>query len=184
MEVRHEDFTAAISWIASNFDVSRIQVRKPELGVRRHLDGVTHPIDYLVRTHIFGQLSLPAQTVATAMVAFSDHEGPAHKPWTVTISYRGLMRYSGIRSPNSISKAIKELQIIGWLQKHGGRVGVLRTTGAYTITPFSEKIEELGNKLAREEQMAIEYERAAAERRRIRRQMTFRAKSKGRGAAA
>jgi len=184
MDARDMDFVSAIVWIESRFDVPRMPVRKPTgRGERRHLDGITHPIDYLVRAHIFRQLSPPAQAIATAMVAFSDHAGIADAPRHVTISYRALMRYTGIRSPNSVSKAIDELEMIGWLRPHTLRAGLLKTTGVYIVTPFSQSILELGHRLAKEEQMAIEYERTAAERRRVQRQEVFRASSKERGAA-
>ena len=184
MDIQDTDFGGAIAWIESRFDVPRIPVRKPTgSGERRYLDGITHPIDYLVRSHIYSRLSPPAQAVATAMVAFRDHEGQSGAPWTAKISYRALMRYTGIRSPRSVSKALSELEMIGWLQRRGQRVGLLRTTNAYTVTPFSESIKELGHKLAQEEQLAIEYERAAAERRRVQRQKTFQAALKEKGAA-
>ena len=183
MDARNLDFVDAVAWIASRFDVPRMPVRKPDRGERRYLQGVTHPIDYLVRAHIFRQLSPPAQAIATAMVAFSDHAGIADAPRHVTISYRALMRYTGIRSPNSVSKAIDELEMIGWLRPHTLRAGLLKTTGVYIVTPFSQSILELGHRLAKEEQMAIEYERTAAERRRVQRQEVFRASSKERGAA-
>ncbi len=167
MDARDMDFVSAIVWIESRFDIPWMPVRKPDRGERRYLDAITHPIDYLVRSHIFGQLSPPAQSVATTVVAFGDHNGPAHAPWTVTISYRALMRYTGIRSPSSVRKALCELEMIGWLRAHTRRTGLLKATGAYVITPFGDAIVELGHKLARDEHMAIEYERAAAERRRV-----------------
>ena len=54
MDARDVDFVSAIVWIRSRFDVPRMPVRKPTGPENeRYLDGITHPIDYLVRSHIF-----------------------------------------------------------------------------------------------------------------------------------
>jgi hypothetical protein len=185
MDVLNLDFKGAIAWIDSRFEVPRMLRRKKiERAERRNLDGVLHPIDYLVRSHIFSKLSAPTQAIAAAMIAFSEKTGAlAESTRMVTISYRALQRYSGLRSPNAVCNAVRELEMIGWLQASTQRAGLQNTTAIYSITPFSESVVALGHALAKEEQMAIEYERAASKQRRVERERAFRAKSRRQGAA-
>jgi len=90
-----------------------------------------------------------------------------------------MMRYSGLKSPNVIKKALEELRIIGWLHPLPNQLnGLVKKVGSYLLNPYSEAVRELGNVLAAEERRAIEYERAWAQQRRIDRQRDFGSKKK------
>jgi hypothetical protein len=182
MEVQNTDFNSAVGWIAGQFAVQEIPARKrQERAERRRLDGITHPIDYLIRSHIFSRLSAPTQAIAPTLAAFSDKpEGISDSPRTLTISYAALVRYSGLRSPNAVSKALRELEIIGWLQIKGSGRGPLRSTAVYNLTPFAESVVNLGHALAEEEQMEIAYERGVAKVRKADREKAFRERTAAR----
>jgi len=172
----------AIDWIAQNFPVPRIPARRPlQRGGDRFPIGVGEsPMDLLVRSHIYSRLSSPARELAPVLLALVDKEqAAAHEPRKLQISYRAMIRYSGLKSPNAIRKAIEELSIIGWLHPVPNKLnGMVKRVGTYTITPYSDAVRELGNTLATEEQQAIAYEKAWAQLRRIERQRAFRSKQK------
>jgi hypothetical protein len=176
------DFSAAVDWIDKHFDVPRIPARKPHEKKRDRLPiGVGEsPMDPLVRSHIFSKLSPSSRQLAGVLLAFAETEqGATHSPRKLTMSYRGMMSYSGLRSPNAIKKALEELRIIGWLHPAPNKLkGLLKQVGSYSLTPYSDAVRELGNMLAAEERQAIEYERTWAQQRRIERQRAFRTNQK------
>jgi hypothetical protein len=182
MECLRVDFRFAVDWIAKNFEVPRLPARKPTERKESRLPvGVGEsPLDFLVRSHIYSKLSPSSRQLAGVLLAFADVEqGATYSPRKLTFSYCGMMRYSGLRSPNAIRKAIEELSIIGWLHPTPNKnKGLLKQTGRYTITPYSDSVNELGHALAQEERLIIEYEREWAQQRRIKRQRDFRSKNK------
>jgi hypothetical protein len=186
MDVRGVDFGKAISWVAGRFDVPLIPARKPHerREQRTRLDGVIDPITFLVRSHIFSRLSTPSRLLAPVLVGLSGrNEHSADTPRRVAVSYRALMRYSGLKSPNAVRKAIEELTVIGWMRGASDRAGLVRVTGSYVIVPFARPVVELGHALAKEEQLVIAHEREQARRRREERERAFRTRARGRNAA-
>src|SRR5271154_6690054 len=99
--------------------------------------GITEPITYLVRSHIYSRLSMPARLLAPVLVSLSDlserHGYSVEAPRSIEISYRALMRYSGLKSPNAVRKGIEELRVIGWMRGRSEAKGLVRTTGSYVI---------------------------------------------------
>jgi hypothetical protein len=76
------------------------------------------------------------------------------------MSYRAIARYSGITSPNSISRALKQLAEIGWLKyRPFGGSGPIRETAEYELTSHSDELRELANAEAAEFRRIIEAER-------------------------
>jgi hypothetical protein len=91
------------------------------------------------------------------------------EPWkaegetlTVQISNRAVMRYSGVRSFSSVSKAIRQLEEIEWLEclPSDARAGsVLRSVSTYHLTPYSDGLLELAQAMAAQSREEIEAER-------------------------
>ena len=174
IDVKRVDVGNAISWVAKLFDVPEIPARKPhEHSEHRRIDAVTDPITFLVRSHIFSRLSTPARLLAPVFAALSEKDGSSEAPRLLAISYRALMRYSGLKSPNSVSRGIEELKVIGWMRGGSERAGLVQTTAAYVVTPFASAIIELGNSLAKEEQVLIEHERQQSRLKRQTRERMF-----------
>src|ERR1017187_6527648 len=100
--------------------------------------GREQPLELLVRFGLWGHLSAPAQRIAPVLLSFSESAG--RDTLQVEISYREMMRYSGVKSFNAVSGALAQPADIGWLQRpanatHGQ---FLRDTGSYILTPYSE----------------------------------------------
>jgi hypothetical protein len=180
MEYLQVDFRRAVDWIDENFPVERIPARKPteREKVRLPVGRGESPMDFFVRSHIYSKLSPASRQLAPALLAFTDPEqGSTYAPRKLTASYLAMMRYSGLRSPNAIKKALEELRIIGWLHPVPNKLnGLVKNVGSYSLTPYSEAVRELANALAIEERQAIEYEKAWAQQRRVERQREFRSK--------
>ncbi len=116
MRVRNTDLRGALRWITSRYDI-------PPAPKGRHLNTTARwsdrfrigasgfQLEGLVRSGIWASLS-PAQCkIIPVLFAFSD--GSTGR---VTISYRGLMRYSGVQSQSTISSALKRFRSQGFLR--------------------------------------------------------------------
>ena len=156
------DVKQAIDWIADRFEVPRIPVTRQNSRANqlRYYD-LADPMAFLVRSHIYAWLSGPGRQLVPVMLAFSEQkELSADSPRDVQISYRALMRYSGLGSPNSVRNGLRELEIIGWLSRRAGySCGPVRSTGRYVVRPFAQSVVELAHQLAREAQSTIAGER-------------------------
>jgi hypothetical protein len=186
MDILGVDCANAISWVEQRFEVPLIPARKPhERAEHRRLEGVIDPITLLVRSHVFSRLSMPARLIAPVLVGLSEKNAHfAEADRTIDISYRALMRYSGLKSPNAVSKGIEELKVIGWMRGGSDAAGLVRATGSYVLSPFADPLLELGHVLAKEEQMLIVHERQQSKRRRQERERIFRGRTQGRNAGA
>jgi hypothetical protein len=146
-------------WVAARFDVPEIQrgrhIVEPER--RRFHFGHESEIGLLVYSGLWARLSPAARAIVPVLLEFAEQE-PGKQTQSVTISYRALMRYSGVGSPNAISAALRELEKIQWISVlAGGREpgsGPVRATSTYLLTPRSDELMELAN--ANYEQMRDE----------------------------
>jgi hypothetical protein len=88
--------------------------------------------------------------------------------YDVTVRYAGLQRYTGMGSPASVSKALKEAQAIGWLQEPQAKRnhGPGQRAGHSVLTPYSDELRELANATAAEvpEEIAAQKELRQAKR--------------------
>jgi hypothetical protein len=162
MDARGFSVADAARWLDQNFAVRRIPPRKhlAEAGSRRpYLVGMEQPLELLVQSGIWARLSVPAQRIVPVLLSFAESAGLER--FEVTISYRGLTRYSGLKSFSAVSKGLEELSEIGWLQRAGNaaRGLLLRETGRYVVTPFADAVRDLGNTLSLEERESIQAER-------------------------
>ena len=139
----------AARWIAGRFDV-------PSLARGKHIDrperltwtfGFESELGLLIRSGLWAQLEPGTQRVVPVLLDFVSHN--PEECGALRISFRTLMRYTGIGSPNTISGALRELGRIGWLKKVprksiiGG--GPVRETATYSIRAKSDEIYELAH---------------------------------------
>jgi hypothetical protein len=172
IEARSECLNEAVAWLDANFTIPRIAKRKhldSEPLRRPNRVGYEDPIGLLVRTGIWGTISTSAQRIAPVLLAFAEPDESRRDHFTLQISYRALMRYSGVHSNNAVSAALNELAAIEWARRVVAKPkpgALLRKTGAYVLTPYSDALIEIGNTLSLSNRETISAER---ELRRVRR---------------
>jgi hypothetical protein len=81
--------------------------------------------------------------------------------FSIQISYLGITRYSGVRSPNAIRKALIELGEIGFLKfpEAGLRRSPNRTASLYIVMPNSDVLYELAQAFSAQMKTEIAAER-------------------------
>ena len=174
MDATGTDAAGAAQWIEKHFEVRRIPKRRHLQDARpKHWCDVGHeqPIELLVKSGIWGALSPQAQRIAPVLNCLATKADG--NTFRIQISYRAIMRYSGVKSPNSVAKALKQLAEIEWLKTlpTESNSKVLRDSGTYILTPYSDGITELANSMAAQMRQEIEAERELRKRqRRARRQ--------------
>jgi hypothetical protein len=165
----------AARWIAERFYV-------PDLLRGRHLVqperrtfpyGFESELGILIRSGLWPRLSSAARSLAPVLLEFADNE-PGKQILTVRMSYRAMMRYSGISSPNAIAEALRELAQIRWLTRMPGQrepgPGPVRGTSTYLLTPKSDELRELADANFKEMRDEIEIERKLRAEARAKRQ--------------
>jgi hypothetical protein len=142
------DAAGAARWIDANFDVPHIPKGKQRTApIRPYVVGHEQPIELLVKSGIWAGLSPQAQRIVPVLFSFADRQD---QTFLVRIGYRGIIRYSGVGSSTSVSKALKQLEEIDWLKPApsggGERSGaILRGVSSYLLTPFIDGLWELAN---------------------------------------
>ena len=127
----------------------------------------------LVKSGIFGKLSHPAQSLASVLFGLrtTNESGIARREWDVTISYLTMREKTGIASDQTISRALQELEQIGYCHRERTKPeygsGPIKKSTVIRVTPYSEEVYQLGNALAATHKQASEYQ--IAERREHRR---------------
>jgi hypothetical protein len=128
-------FGEAVRWIAEHFAVPTAKRGRP---VGSHpAQAIPHRVgvhgsefEVLVRSGMFGQLSAPERSVLIALTLFQDSD-----TGLTLLSYAGIMRYAGVSSRGTVSKALKRLARLRVLEIHrGARVGLTRECSAYRVT--------------------------------------------------
>jgi 1-acyl-sn-glycerol-3-phosphate acyltransferase len=66
---------------------------------------------------LWARLAVPAQRIVPVLLSYAERSGL--EMLKVKISYRAMMRYSGLRSFNAVSGGLRQLAEIGWLQRPG-----------------------------------------------------------------
>jgi hypothetical protein len=164
MDHRGVSVTEAIRWLDGRFEIPRIPKGKhlSEPDRPRFQVGHEAPMELLVRSGVWARLSPSAQRIFPVLLSLAELVEPRERRrYRVTISYRALMRYSGVRSYNSVSAAVREFRE-WWLLKSlpvCGTSAPIRPASAYLITPYSDEFQELANAVAREHRAACEAER-------------------------
>jgi hypothetical protein len=165
----------AATWIAERFAV-------PLLARRKHLKDTSRPpylvghergVGRLIRSGLWSDLSAPAQAIAPVLWEFSQWDSQTATA-TILISYRGMARYAGIVSPNSISRALGELEDLGWLRRVPAVTrGAIRATSSYLITPESDSLAERAGARYEQSRIEIDTERELRSRQRTERKKTI-----------
>ena len=159
------DLSAAIAWLDSNFIIPRIPKRKhleSDRLVRPYRVGTEDPITLLVRSGIWAALSVPARCIVPVLLAHAEHAAGQRDAYTLQMSYRAIMTYSGLKSFSAVSKALGELTAFDWVTRKAATPkpgAVLRATGTYILTPYSEGVQETARTLFQAKRQIIEAER-------------------------
>ncbi len=140
------DFRDAVFWIAERFPVPNVKVGRPAgktlpsaLPYRAGVLGSEWEV--VVRSGLWGLLSAAERSILLALHAFQDVDTGLTR-----LSYRAIMRYSGVRKTGNISNAIKELKKMHALQAVPGlRRGLLRECSTYRVTLTDPKFLEICN---------------------------------------
>ena len=165
---------AAARWIAERFPV-------PELPPGKHLVEPDRPIfiygseseiGLLVHSGLWARLSPAARALIPVLLEFADRRD-GQQGYVISISYRAIVRYSGIQSPNAIAAALRELEQIAWLVRSTGQrepgSGPVRTASTYQLTPRSDELVQLANAHFKEMRDEIAIEKALRAEARARR---------------
>jgi integrase len=160
MGVLERDFPSAVEWICERFPVPSAKRGSP-IGPRSnwpqsYRTGVSgSEFESLIRSGVWAQLSPTQRSILPVLLAFRDSD-----TGVTTISYRGLMRYSGVGSPKSISRAIWRLQALHVLKVYRAeRVGVVQSCSSYYLTLEDPQFIQLLNEVHSRHRASIDRER-------------------------
>jgi DNA-binding PadR family transcriptional regulator len=168
---------AAALWIAERFEVPSLRRRKhlKNAGPQPYLVGHERGVGRLIRSGLWSDLSAPAQAIAPILWEFSEWDSHTATA-TVTLSYRAMARYAGIVSPNAVSRALAELEDVGWLRRiPEGRAGGVRAVSSYEITPESDSLGERAGTRYDQIRREIETERELRNKERVERKNRLKA---------
>lgn len=106
MSVREEDLAAAVRWIVARFEVPAApkgrHIQPPKRWLERFRIGTNGgSLETLIRSGIWASLT-PAQRSLIPVLQTFMESGTSK----VKISYRGMMRYAGVRSHSTISSSL------------------------------------------------------------------------------
>jgi len=131
MMVKECDLPRAVSWLAAHFSIptlpkgAHIKKRQDWHPNFRASDTNT-VIPMLVRAGIWSTLSHAEQSILATFTAFAEQD-----TGLTPLSYRGLMRYSGVGSSATVAQAIRHFEQMKILS-------VDRTRGAYPVRGVSK----------------------------------------------
>ena len=140
------DFALAVRWIAERFSVPNIKVGRPagkalasSVPYRVGVHGSEWEV--IVRSGLWGAMTAADRSILVVLDYFKDSETGLTR-----LSYRAIMRYSGVGKTGNVSGAIKELARMHALQVlPGSRVGVTRECSTYRVTLTDPKFLEICN---------------------------------------
>jgi hypothetical protein len=159
MSVRNAGLLEAVAWITQRYDIpnrpkgkhAHSQQRWPE---RYRLGSGTSRLEFMVKCLVWASLTPSERSILGVLDCFSDGD-------TVTISYRGIMRYAGIGSQSTVANGPKRLQNLHVLKKAQNLSGDgLRSCGAYNWTLADPAFEALARQTHERQQAEIVFERA------------------------
>jgi hypothetical protein len=186
VDVLGVDFAGAARWLDANFDVPHIPKGRHlerAAAIHPYMVGHEQPIELLIKSGLWATLSAQTQRVAPVLIALAERK--EQNTFEVRISYRTMMRYSGVRSENSIRRALTALAEIGWLsaspRAEQRNDGILRDVGRYVLTPYSDQVCELANAVHAQMRKEIEQEREVRRQKRAARKVALAAASRAAG---
>ena len=154
------DFRSAVAWVCERFPVPAAKPGK-HITQRRQWNATyrvgcsrSH-MEWLVRSCLWSELTASERSILVVLDTFTDTEtGEA------TISYRGVMRFGGIRSHTTVRRALRRFQQLGLLEISRGVSEGFRSVSSYTLTFDSTKFRGVVTEIYRRHREAIELDRA------------------------
>jgi hypothetical protein len=162
MDVLNLDSLAqAGTWIVEHFEVPFLpkgkHLKQPSRRIVRA--GFEGDIGLLVQSGLWSKLSVPARCIVPVLLQFA-REVEGKPTCRIEMSYRAISRYSGVKSPNAVARALRELEQIKWLRRETAPSdSVVRATNLYILTPQSDELRELANTMTRQKRDEIKAER-------------------------
>lgn len=160
MAVLGYELPAAISWITARYSVPSLpkgtHVKKREAWNPRFRSGDTRDVvEMLVRSGLWATLSHAERSILPAFTTFADKDSGL-----ATISYRGLMRYSGVGSSATIADALKHFEQMKFLRRVRTRtVGRIRGVGVYSLVFDDPEFQEMVSQVFQRQRAEIVLER-------------------------
>ncbi len=178
MDALSTDIRGAARWLQVTFPgelkyIPKGRHLKDGHSVRPYRVGYEGPIELLVKSGLWASLKPATQRIIPVLLHLAGH-GSDSVTFKVQISYRAILRYSGVKSFGTISKALQELAELEWLKtlpQANPDTSVLRDVNTYVLTPYGDAVMEMANSMAAALRRAIEQERELrGEERKARRQ--------------
>jgi hypothetical protein len=154
------DLRTAVSWITERFPVPAIRpgshIKKREAWFPRFHSGVNENIvTMLVRSGIWSELTHAERSILPPLVTFASRD-----TGIAEISYRGLMRYSGVGSPATIAAAMRRFERMRLLKVARKRGELLfRRINQYALTVDDPEFQGLVTKVFQRQREEIELEK-------------------------
>lgn len=150
----------AVRWIAERFTVPNVKVGRPignalvaSAPYRVGVHGSEWEV--VVRSGMWGAMTTAERSILVVLDSFKDSETGLTR-----MSYRGMMRYAGVKMKANVSRAIKELSKMHALQvSRGPRIGITRECSSYRVTLDDPAFLGLCNAVFADARREIEQER-------------------------
>jgi hypothetical protein len=129
----------ATAWLCARWTVPTVakntKLARRERWATSPVGRSSFPLEEFIRSGVWAALDDPARAVLPVLFCFAERG-------TVSVSYRGLARYSGLRSLATVSKGFQQLKRIGILEALPRLAGSnFREPSTYRFTFDSEKFQ-------------------------------------------
>ncbi len=154
------DLRAAVAWVADRFPVPSLpkgaHVRKREGWSPRFRVGIAGDVvSVLIQAGLWANLSASERSILPVIVTFTDRETGCAR-----ISYRGLMRFSGVGSPATTSHAIRHFEQLRLLQvSRKPKELLFRRVNQYRLTPDDPEFQAIVIRAWQRQRDEVELER-------------------------
>jgi hypothetical protein len=164
------DTRGAIKWIASRFLVPTIPKGRhlPKVDEFRGLSrvGCGGALEMVIRSGLWSQFTASERAILPVFSELTEH---GTSP--VTLSYRGIRRFSGIRSDSTVAAVLRRFQTMHLLHVHRGMAeNGLRACNSYELTLDDPHLQKAMLEIYESERHEIEAEREYRKEQRQRRQ--------------
>jgi len=159
MSVLGCELPEAISWFTERYPVPPLSkgahVAKREAWTPRFRSGDTRTVvEMLVRSGIWSTLSHAERSLLPALTTFADQDSGI-----ATISYGGLMQYSGVGSSATIAKALRHFEQMKFLRVVRAAAGPLRRVSQYHFDFDDPDFQAMVSKVYQQQRAEIELEK-------------------------
>jgi hypothetical protein len=164
------DMLGAVFWIAERFSVpdlpKGIHLRKREEWSARFMASRDDSlVGLLVRSGLWAQLTPSEAKILQVFVTFRDVDTACCE-----VSYRGILRYSGVGSHATVVNAVRHFEQIGFLKViRGAESRVNRRVNRYMLNMDDPDFQSLMSAIYQRQREEIETERALREKQRAER---------------